>query len=261
MVMYEIVDEHNDSFEYEDSARVAYFIKIIVLQKIMHVTSKDSSYCDDWPVIIDMICITVVIATRSSNHVLMIMIIMWWQWWQLPSKFSAEKNKIKMACCERRSAPQLSLTKSDHYHLCPPRWKFAGRPSWQCDDDKNLACVVAWHLHKVESGVAVAPNVAHVHRVRDVVAQQGSLQRRRHADDHQIFARNMKMSNLAIRWRNLPVDIGVAEIIGSLLSKVDTATSDQFEPIVNLQSGLNLTKSQIKSCFTICTVLGSCVTT
>ena len=47
MVMYEIVDEDNDSFEYEDSARVAYFIKIIVLQKIMHVTSKDSSYCDD----------------------------------------------------------------------------------------------------------------------------------------------------------------------------------------------------------------------
>ena len=145
----------------------------------MHVTSKDSSYCDDWPVIIDMICITVVIATRSSNHVLMIMIIMWWQWWQLPSKFSAEKNKIKMASWERRSAPQLSLTKSDHYHLCPPRWKFAGRPSWQCDDDENLACIVAWHLYKVESRVAVAANVAHVHRVRDVVAQKGSLQRRK----------------------------------------------------------------------------------
>ena len=31
MVMYEIVDENKDSFEYEDSA---HFIKIIVLQKI-----------------------------------------------------------------------------------------------------------------------------------------------------------------------------------------------------------------------------------
>ena len=40
---------------------------------------------------------------------------------------------------------------------------------------------------------------------------------------------------MTLVWSNLPIDIGVAEIIGSLLSKVDTATSDQSEPIVNLQ--------------------------
>ena len=33
----------------------------------------------------------------------------------------------------------------------------------------------------------------------------------------------------------LPVDIGVAEITGGLLSKVDSTTSDQFESVVNLQ--------------------------
>ena len=40
MVMYEIVDEDKDNFGYEDSACVAYFIKIIVLQKIMQILGE-----------------------------------------------------------------------------------------------------------------------------------------------------------------------------------------------------------------------------
>merc|ERR1719394_1736991 len=51
--------------------------------------------------------------------------------------------------------------------------------------DHILASVIARHLDEVEGGVAVAAHVAHVHRVRDVVAQKGSL----------------------------PVDEGVAEVI------------------------------------------------
>merc|ERR1711970_347859 len=89
------------------------------------------------PVVIDMVCIAVVVPSRSSNHI--------------------------------------------------------------------LSGIIARHLHEVESGVAMAANVAHVHRVGDVVAQKGSL----------------------------PVDVRVAEIICSLLSKVDTATTNQFEPIIN----------------------------
>ena len=39
-----------------------------------------------------------------------------------------------------------------------------------------LASVIARHLDEVEGRVAVAPHVAHVHCVRDVVAQKGSLE-------------------------------------------------------------------------------------
>merc|ERR1711970_122558 len=89
------------------------------------------------PVVIDMVCITVVVPSRSSNHI--------------------------------------------------------------------LSGIIARHLHEVESGVAMAANVAHVHRVGDVVAQK----------------------------RSLPVDVGGAEVICCLLSKVDTATPNQSEPIIN----------------------------
>ena len=40
LVMYEIVDEDKDNFGYEDNACVAYFIKIIVLQKIMQILGE-----------------------------------------------------------------------------------------------------------------------------------------------------------------------------------------------------------------------------
>ena len=103
-----------------------------------------------------MVCVTVIVPPRAGYHVLMIM-----RWWQLPSKFPVGK------------------TDEIHCHHCQWHWReFAGRSWWQCDD-KYLACIVAWHLYKVESRVAVAANVAHVHRVRDVVAQKGSLQRRK----------------------------------------------------------------------------------
>ena len=39
-------------------------------------------------------------------------------------------------------------------------------------------------------------------------------------------------------WADLPIDEGVAEIICCLLGKVDTATTHQSEPIVDLQFNL-----------------------
>ena len=38
-----------------------------------------------------------------------------------------------------------------------------------------------------------------------------------------------------VDWTDLPVDVGVAEIICGLLSKIDTATPNQSEPIINLE--------------------------
>ena len=40
-------------------------------------------------------------------------------------------------------------------------------------------------------------------------------------------------------WADLPIDEGVAEIICCLLGKVDTATTHQSEPIVDLQFNFN----------------------
>ena len=40
---------------------------------------------------------------------------------------------------------------------------------------------------------------------------------------------------MIVDWTNLPVDVGVAEVICCLLSKVDTATPNQSEPIINLE--------------------------